>query len=77
MPGCPFDDPGGDRQSVRQDAIVLESFAVVVDVVGGFVDGFARALVELLAGRGTASIQKKRDYASRSRLGLGGELCQY
>jgi len=58
MPARPFDDPGGDRQSVPQGAGVLESLLVVVDVVGGLVDGFARVLAQLLARGGAAQAHR-------------------
>jgi hypothetical protein len=43
---------------MRQGAIVLEPLAVVLEVVGGLVHRFARALAELLAGGGTAQAHR-------------------
>ena len=54
MPTGPFDDPGGNRESLRQGLVVLQALLVVVDVVCGFVCRFALALAELLAGGGAA-----------------------
>ncbi len=40
MPVGPFDDLGGDQQSVPQGAIVLESLLIVGDLAGGFAHAF-------------------------------------